>query len=71
MQLLLIKNADNIQVDSSNLDNSLKNNLEEFEKALILDVLKKNNGDVQTASNVLGVGLKTLYRKIKKYEINK
>ncbi|WP_129597207.1 sigma-54-dependent Fis family transcriptional regulator [Anaerophilus nitritogenes] len=41
--------------------------LEEIEKNLIMDSLKKCNGNVVHASKMIGIGKSTLYRKLKKY----
>lgn len=42
----------------------------EVEKSLIIRALKYCNGNVIDASKLIGVGKSTLYRKIKKYQLN-
>ncbi|UCH80020.1 MAG: sigma-54-dependent Fis family transcriptional regulator [Nitrospiraceae bacterium] len=41
----------------------------EIEKKAILDALEKTNGNKAEASRVLGIGLRTLYRKLKQYNV--
>jgi two-component system response regulator HydG len=43
--------------------------LEELEKQAIIDVLTKTGKNRQTAAKLLGIGERTLYRKIKEYRI--
>jgi DNA-binding NtrC family response regulator len=45
-------------------------NLSEVEKNTILDVLKKTRGNKAEAARVLGIGLRTLYRKLNQYGVN-
>lgn len=73
-----------INIDSSNYDNVVENVYEEkyekeevkilpldtLEKNAIIDAVKKCNGNLQLASKLLNIGRATLYRKIKKYDIN-
>ncbi len=49
---------------------TLKDALEEFEKTLIFNTLKRFSFDKEKAAHSLGIDLTTLYRKIKKYEIS-
>ncbi|MBF0243734.1 MAG: sigma-54-dependent Fis family transcriptional regulator [Planctomycetes bacterium] len=42
--------------------------LDELEKQALLDTLRKTNGVKSEAAKILGIGLKTLYRKLEKYE---
>ena len=49
---------------------SLKKAREEFEKDLIIKVLRKNDKNVTVTSKELGIERTTLHRKIKKYNIN-
>lgn len=44
--------------------------LEEKEKELIVKALEKHNGRRKSAANELGISERTLYRKIKEYDIN-
>ena len=44
--------------------------LEEKEKELIIKALEKHNGKRKYASQELGISERTLYRKIKEYNIN-
>jgi Nif-specific regulatory protein len=45
-------------------------NLSEVEKNTILEVLKKTRGNKAEAARVLGIGLRTLYRKLNQYGVN-
>jgi transcriptional regulator with PAS, ATPase and Fis domain len=45
--------------------------LEDKEKELIIKALKKNNHRRRNAAQDLGISERTLYRKIKQYEIEK
>lgn len=47
-----------------------QDSLEEVEKKHIQKVLKKADGNISLAAEVLGIGRNTLYRKMKKYAIN-
>lgn len=49
--------------------NSQSLNLEDVEKTHILSVLEQTNGNKTKASEVLGIGLTTLYRKLQTYGI--
>ncbi len=44
--------------------------LHDIEKKTIIDVLNKTGGDKTMAARMLGIGLRTLYRKIEKWNIN-
>ena len=44
--------------------------LEQAEKQLIRNTLKMVSGNRQQAANILGIGERTLYRKIKEYDLN-
>lgn len=44
--------------------------LEEMEEELIRDVLARTNGNRKEAARVLGIGERTLYRKLKKYRLS-
>ncbi|MBN1116738.1 MAG: sigma-54-dependent Fis family transcriptional regulator [Bacteroidales bacterium] len=59
---------DNIQDTEEIIEESLS--LEEKEKELILKALLKHNGKRKYASEELGISERTLYRKIKEYDIN-
>jgi DNA-binding NtrC family response regulator len=43
------------------------NPIEKSEKELILEAMKRNNGNISKTSRELGIGRSTLYRKLKKY----
>jgi transcriptional regulator with PAS, ATPase and Fis domain len=49
---------------------SLKHNLERYEGEIILQSLKKNNGDIKNTMEELGIRKTNFYEKIKKYNIN-
>ncbi len=42
--------------------------MEEIERVAILETLKKTNGDKEVAARILGIGLATLYRRLKDME---
>jgi transcriptional regulator of acetoin/glycerol metabolism len=42
--------------------------MEEIERLAILQTLKKTNGDKELAARLLGIGLATLYRRLKDME---
>lgn len=44
--------------------------LEEMEEELIKDVLARTNGNRKEAATILGIGERTLYRKLKKYRLS-
>lgn len=48
---------------------TLKESLEEFEKNIILNTLKQVNYNKEQTAKILGIDLATLYRKLKKYQI--
>ncbi len=48
---------------------SLRKNLEKFERALIIDIFKKNKQNIPKTAAELKIGVKTLYRKLKKYGV--
>ncbi len=48
---------------------TLKDNVDNFEKLIISDTLNTHHGNVNLTAKELGIGLVTLYRKIKKYSI--
>lgn len=61
----------NIICDFSNLkDKSLPEILEEFEKNIILRVLKEENGKKLNVAKRLGIKSSTLYYKLEKYNLN-
>ena len=45
-------------------------NKDEIEKRLIMDCLRKHNGNRNLAAKELGISRATIFRKIKKYSIN-
>ncbi len=44
--------------------------IQELERKAIIETLEKTKGDKVKASRILGIGLRTLYRKIEKWEID-
>lgn len=48
---------------------NLKSAMEDYEKEYLLKVLKRCDNDKKEAAQLLGVELRTLYRKLKKYKI--
>lgn len=61
-------NPERIQDTEEIVDESLS--LEEKEKEMIVKALRKNKGKRKTAAEELGISERTLYRKIKEYEID-
>jgi two-component system response regulator HydG len=49
------------------LDNVVGMSLEQIEKAAIRNALKSTNGNREHAAKMLGIGERTLYRKIREY----
>ena len=43
--------------------------LEDWEKKAIVDTLAKTEGNREQAAKILGIGERTLYRKIKEYDL--
>jgi DNA-binding NtrC family response regulator len=54
---------------SSGASKSAVRSMEQMEKETIEDVLRRVNGNVREAARLLGLGLATVYRKIKRYGI--
>ena len=52
------------------LNLSLKNNIEKLEKSLITEMLIKVKGNISKTSKTLEIDSKTLYSKMKKYDID-
>jgi two-component system response regulator HydG len=52
---------------SATLDELLGRPLEEVERELIARTLESTGGNRETAARILGIGERTLYRKIEKY----
>lgn len=55
--------------DSVGSSRTLKDILNEYEKALITNALHEHNNDKEATARALGIDLVTLYRKLKKYGI--
>lgn len=51
------------------LDNVVGMSLEQLEKEAIRNTLKMTNGNREQAAKILGIGERTLYRKIKEYDL--
>jgi len=62
------KESENIQDTEEIIEESLS--LEEKEKELIIKALQKHNGKRKYAAEELGISERTLYRKIKEYDLN-
>jgi two-component system response regulator HydG len=54
---------------SSGVDSLVGQSLEEIEKHYILETLKRCNGNREEAARQLGIGERTLYRKLKEYNL--
>lgn len=69
-------NTDNLQIHKYEEinENDLKNeenlNINYYEKQLIINALRKFNGNRRRASEALGISQRTLYRKLQEYGIN-
>jgi transcriptional regulator with PAS, ATPase and Fis domain len=57
------------QVDSPEPVKSLRDIVEEAEKSAIIRALKVSGGNREKAAGLLGIALRNLYYKIKKYDI--
>ena len=62
------KEEEDIQDTEEIIEESLS--LEEKEKELIIKALQKHNGKRKNAAQELGISERTLYRKIKEYDLN-
>jgi transcriptional regulator with GAF, ATPase, and Fis domain len=58
-----------LQMDSSLLEQPLKESMAEVERQIIYAALKRCNGKAQQAASKLGLGKTALYEKLKKYDI--
>ncbi|MCB0570056.1 MAG: sigma-54-dependent Fis family transcriptional regulator [Phaeodactylibacter sp.] len=65
--IILNQNRDNSYAPTEEVEDNLS--LEEAEKELIRRALKKHNGRRKEAAQDLGISERTLYRKIKQYEL--
>jgi transcriptional regulator with PAS, ATPase and Fis domain len=65
---VLRKSGDDSKYEIEIIDENL--NIFEMEKNLIIKALKKHNGKRKNAADELGLSERTLYRKIKEYDIN-
>ncbi|MGL4594548.1 MAG: sigma-54 interaction domain-containing protein, partial [Thermoguttaceae bacterium] len=54
---------------SSDLQNLVGQSLEEIEKRFIIETLRVTGGNREESANMLGIGERTLYRKIREYKI--
>ncbi len=52
------------------LDHLIGQPLDAYEKHAIVETLKLTNGNREEAARILGIGARTLYRKLEKYEIS-
>jgi two-component system response regulator HydG len=53
----------------SGVDTLVGKSLEEIEKHYIIETLQLTNGNREEAAGMLGIGERTLYRKLKEYQI--
>jgi two-component system response regulator HydG len=51
------------------MDNFVGYSIEQAERELIKNTLKATNGNREQAAQILGIGERTLYRKIKEYDL--
>ncbi len=56
--------------DSKSVTNFQNKTLKEIEKIAITEAIKRNDGNISSAGQDLGIGRTTLYRKIKEYDIS-
>ncbi len=64
--------ASDFELQTSNIDTEIGNqpiSLEEGEKLIIANAIKRHNGNISQVAKELNVGRQTLYRKIEKYHI--
>ena len=52
-----------------NIDSLVGISIEQAEKELIRNTLKMTDGNREQASKILGIGERTLYRKLKEYDL--
>ncbi len=67
------KMANRSKLEQSNNENieTIHNMVDRYEKSLIIDVLKKHRWNCQVAAKVMGIHKSLLYKKIKKYNIER
>lgn len=58
----------NMHIDEDLINN--KDDINNFEKNFILDKLQENNYSIRKTANNINIAERTLYRKLKKYNIN-
>jgi len=51
------------------VDSLVGKSLEEIEKHYIIETLKRTGGNREEAAKILGIGERTLYRKIREYNL--
>lgn len=51
-------------------DNMSRTKLQQAEKEMIFNSLKRKNGNIAKAAEELGIGKRTMYRKCEQYGIN-
>ena len=59
------------QINNNKISNQEITSLDDIEKKHIIEILKKANWNKPEAAKILKIGLRTLYRKIEKYNIDK
>ena len=68
-QSMRISNISNEKIQDTEIFEEESLSLEEKEKELILKALEKNHGKRKLAAHELGISERTLYRKIKEYDL--
>ena len=71
---IIMSKGDYVEIEIHSASNGVKpentNDLKELEKIAIIDALKKSGGNKSKASRILGISLRTLYNKLKKYNLD-
>ncbi len=67
----VVKNNGYLDIERHGEDLTLQTNLENLERELILKAINRRDGNIQRASRELDIAVRTLYKKIQKYNIKK
>lgn len=66
---MLLETGDESVEQAQQKAQNLRMTLDEFEKQLLIDALKQNQGHRERTAMMLGIDRKTLYLKMKKYTL--
>lgn len=68
---IILSNSEEIEIKPEAPNESQLNDLKSIEKRAIIEALRKNKGNKKKAAESLGISLRTLYNKIKEYDLEK